>query len=200
MASEQAPVPTGAAPLACPNCGERSSARARFCWSCGAPLRAPLERTEIRKTVSIIFCDLAGSTALGERLEAEALRGAVSAYFAAMREALERHGGMVEKFIGDAVMAVLGVPELHEDDALRAVRAAHDMRVALGELNDELERRWQLRLRVRIGVNTGEVVAGDPGQGQAFVTGDAVNVAARLGQAAGPREIPLSGPTPHLVR
>src|SRR5919197_5044019 len=117
MASEQLAVSTGGAPLVCPNCRERSSAKARFCWSCGAPLRAPLERSEIRKTVSIIFCDLAGSTALGERLEAEALRGAVSAYFTAMREALERHGGMVEKFISDAVMAVFGVPQLHEDDA-----------------------------------------------------------------------------------
>src|SRR5919197_1863668 len=128
MASEELAVSAGALPLVCPNCRERSSAKARFCWSCGAPPRPPLERSEIRKTVSIIFCDLAGSTALGERLEAEAMRAAVSAYLTAMREALQRHGGMVEKFIGDAVMAVFGVPGLHEGDALRALRAAHDMR------------------------------------------------------------------------
>src|SRR5919201_4003073 len=130
MASEELHHPVEAALLACPSCGERSLPKARFCWYCGTALRPPLGRTEIRKTVSIIFCDLAGSTALGERLEAEAMRAAVSAYFTAMREALQRHGGMVEKFIGDAVMAVFGVPELHEDDALRAVRAANDMRLA----------------------------------------------------------------------
>ena len=105
-------------------------------------------------------------------------------YFEAMSEALVRHGGTVEKFIGDAVMAVFGIPTVREDDALRAVRAAAEMRTALAELNEQLELRWGVRLRARTGVNTGEVIAGDPSRGQGFVTGDAVNVAARLEQAA----------------
>ena len=101
-----------------------------------------------------------------------------------MQAVLECHGGTVEKFIGDAVMAVFGIPVVHEDDALRAVRAAHEMQAALAELNEELERDGRRRSQTRIGVNTGEVVAGDPRAGQALVTGDAVNVAARLEQAA----------------
>src|SRR5206468_2906660 len=112
---------------------------------------------------------------------------------------LERHGGTVEKFIGDAVMAVFGVPNVHEDDALRAVRAAGEMREALVALNKELERDHGVSLAARIGVNTGEVVAGDP-QGQTLVTGDAVNVAARLEQAAEPGSVLLGGDTMRLVR
>jgi class 3 adenylate cyclase len=105
-------------------------------------------------------------------------------YYAEMRVVLERHGGLVEKFIGDAVVAVFGVPLVHEDDALRAVRAAVEMCAALESLNDELERESGVRLGVRIGVNTGEVVAGDLGPGASFASGDAVNVAARLEEAA----------------
>jgi class 3 adenylate cyclase len=134
--------------------------------------------------VTVVFCDVTGSTAMGERLDPESLRRVMSRYFAEMRAALERHGGTVEKFIGDAVMAVFGVPAIHEDDALRAVRAAAEMREALEVLNKELERDHGVSLVVRIGVNTGEVVAGD--QSDTLVTGDAVNVAARLEQAAEP--------------
>ena len=108
---------------------------------------------------------------------------------------LERHGGTVEKFIGDAVMAVFGVPEVHEDDALRAARAAVELRASVAELGDEAERRWGARLQVRIGVNTGNVVAGHPASGQSFVSGDPVNVAARLEQAAQPGEILLGQQT-----
>ena len=139
---------------------------------------------EVRKTVTVVFCDVTGSTAMGERLDPESLRRVMSRYFAEMRAALERHGGTVEKFIGDAVMAVFGVPAIHEDDALRAVRAASEMREALEVLNKELERDHGVSLAARIGVNTGEVVAGD--HGDTLVTGDAVNVAARLEQAAEP--------------
>ena len=143
--------------------------------------------------MTVVFCDVTGSTALGERLDPEALRHVLGRYYAEMRAVLERHGGLVEKFIGDAVVAVFGVPVVHEDDALRAVRAAVEMRTALERLNDELERESGVRIAVRIGVNTGEVVAGDLGPGASFASGDAVNVAARLEQAAGADEI-LIGP------
>src|SRR6266571_485044 len=139
-----------------------------------------------RKTVTILFCDVTGSTALGEELDPESLREVIQRYFAEMRAAIERHGGTVEKFIGDAVMAVFGVPHVHEDDALRAVRAAAELREALEPLNAELERDYGTTLSVRIGVNTGEVVTGTE---ERLATGDAVNVAARLEQAAQPGEI-----------
>src|SRR5206468_8532356 len=113
---------------------------------------------------------------------------------------LEAHGGTIEKFIGDAVMAVFGLPTVHEDDALRAVRAAAAMVAELGALNDELEARYGVRLVNRTGVNTGEVVAGDPTTGQRLVTGDAVNVAARLEQAAPPGGVLLGALTHRLVR
>src|SRR6266702_5555302 len=153
-----------------------------------------------RKTVTILFCDVTGSTALGEQLDPESLREVIQRYFAEMRTVIERHGGTVEKFIGDAVMAVFCVPQVHEDDALRAVRAAIDMQASLVELNQEFELGWGTRIEARIGVNTGEVVAADPGSGQSFVSGDPVNVAARLEQAAEPGEILLGEPTYRLVR
>ena len=152
---------------------------------------------ELRKTVSVVFCDLVGSTALGERLDAEALRHLLGRYYAEMRTVLERHGGLVEKFIGDAVVAVFGVPLVHEDDALRAVRAALEMRSALDALNAELERG--VHVGVRIGVNTGGVVAGDLGPGASFASGAAVNVAARLEQAAADDEILLGPETRRLL-
>src|SRR2546425_10507002 len=117
---------------------------------------------------------------MAEKLDSEAVREVMSRYFDEMRGALERHGGTVEKYIGDAIMAVFGLPRIHEDDALRAVRAAAGMQEALRALNDELEQRWGVRLENRTGVNTGVVVAGDPASGQRLVTGDAGNVAARL--------------------
>src|SRR5439155_23616613 len=135
-----------------------------------------------------------------EELDHEYLREVIQRYFAEMRAAIERHGGTVEKFIGDAVMAVFGVPHIHEDDALRAVRAAVEMQSALDDLNDEIEREWGTRIKARIGVNTGEVVAADPASGQSFVSGDAVNVAARLEQAAEPGGNLLGEPTYRLVR
>jgi class 3 adenylate cyclase/tetratricopeptide (TPR) repeat protein len=153
-----------------------------------------------RKTVTVLFCDVVGSTPLSERLDAESMREVMSRFFREMRTVLERHGGTVEKFIGDAVMAVFGVPLLHEDDALRAVRAAADMRDALAALNTQLETGWDVSLRTRIGVNTGEVVVGDPAAGQALVVGDAVILAARLEQAAPVGEILLGPETYALVR
>ena len=154
----------------------------------------------VRKTVTLVFCDVADSTPLGERLDPEALRGVWSRYHETAREVLERHGGTVEKFVGDAVMAVFGIPVVHEDDALRAVRAAVELRDALAGLNDELERAYGVQIEVRTGVNTGEVIAGDPAQGQAFATGDPVVVAQRLEASATGGEILVGDTTIQLVR
>ncbi|MBA3687466.1 MAG: AAA family ATPase [Chloroflexi bacterium] len=172
---------------ACANCGYNSEAGFRFCPSCGAGLAAATPAHEQRKTVTVLFCDLTGSTALGETLDPERLRALLARYFERMKAIVERHGGSVEKFIGDAVMAVFGVPVLHEDDALRAVRAAIEMRDAIPELG----------LQGRIGVMTGEVVTGTA---ERLATGDAVNVAARLEAAADPGEVLIGQPTLALVR
>jgi class 3 adenylate cyclase/tetratricopeptide (TPR) repeat protein len=186
--------------LTCPNCGEQNPDRFRLCGFCGTPLAAELPAQETRKTVTIVFSDLEGSTALGERLDSEALREVIARYFDEMRGALELHGGTIEKYIGDAIMAVFGLPAAHEDDALRAVRAAAEMKRRLAVLNSELTSRWGVSLRNRTGVNTGEVVAGDPTGGQRLVTGDTVNTAARLEQAAPALEVLLGEPTYRLVR
>jgi len=185
----------------CPSCGEENADRARFCSNCATPLGEPdVPAADVRKVVTVVFVDVTGSTALGERLDPEALRRVMGRYFDEMAGVIERHGGTVEKFIGDAVMAVFGIPRLHEDDAVRAVRAAIGMREALAVLNADLEREHGEGLAARIGVNTGEVVAGDPSEGQRLVTGDAVNVAARLEQAAEPGEILIGDPTYRLVK
>jgi class 3 adenylate cyclase/predicted ATPase len=151
-----------------------------------------------RKTVTVLFADIADSTTLGERLDPEAVRQALGRWFDLARAILERHGGTVEKFIGDAVMAIFGVPQLHEDDAVRAVRAASELLTRLESLNEELERGVGVRLRVRIGVNTGEVVTG--GSGGTLATGDAVNVAKRLEEAARGGEILVGELTESLAR
>jgi class 3 adenylate cyclase/tetratricopeptide (TPR) repeat protein len=151
-----------------------------------------------RKTVSVLFCDLADSTMLGERLDPEPLRELLGRWYEEMRIAVERHGGTVEKFIGDAVMAVFGLPRAHEDDALRAVRAALDMQRAVERLNAALAERHVPELRIRIGINTGVVVTGD--DAATLATGDAVNTAKRLEQAAGGGEILIGAVTEQLVR
>jgi class 3 adenylate cyclase/tetratricopeptide (TPR) repeat protein len=174
------------ASLTCASCGQASPAGFRFCGACGAAF-ASEPAAEVRKTVTIVFCDLVGSTALGERTDPEVLRDLMARYHAEVRTILERHGGTVEKFIGDAAMAVFGLPSAHEDDAERAIRASLAMRDAVAAMG----------LTVRIGVNTGEVVAGS---GESLVTGDAVNVAARLEQAAAPEEILVGAMTERLVR
>jgi class 3 adenylate cyclase/tetratricopeptide (TPR) repeat protein len=186
--------------LTCPTCGRENPEGFAFCGYCRSPLVPSAAHAEVRKTVTVLFCDVTGSTSLGEQLDSESTRRVMSRFFEEMRVVLERHGGTVEKFIGDAVMAVFGIPSVHEDDALRAVRAAAQMREALDTLNKELERDRGVTIASRIGVNTGEVVAGDPTASQALVTGDAVNVAARLEQAAGPGQILIGEPTLRLVR
>jgi class 3 adenylate cyclase len=186
--------------IQCPSCGEENPERARFCLNCGTALGTIEPQTEVRKTVTVLFADVVGSTRLGEQTDPESTRRMLSRYFDAMRRVIERHGGTVEKFIGDAVMAVFGIPTLHEDDALRAVRAAHEMQAAVGLLNEELAGASWNPIALRIGVNTGEVVTGEATAGHTLVTGDAVNVAARLEQAASPGEIVLGTTTHRLVR
>src|SRR3954470_24796632 len=194
------PPPTLISVQICPNCGEENPPRFRLCGFCGTALAPAAPAQEVRKLVTILFCDLKGSTALGERLDSESLRETMSRYFDAMSAAITQHGGTIEKFIGDAVMAVFGLPRVHEDDALRAVRAARGMQDALDGLNAGLEKTYGVTLANRIGVNTGEVVAGDVTTGQRLVTGDPVNTAARLEQAAGSCEVLLGELNYRLVR
>jgi class 3 adenylate cyclase len=171
----------------CASCGRESPDDFGFCPSCGNALATASRSREVRKVVTILFCDLIGSTALGDRTDPETLRLLMRRYYETARAILERHGGTVEKFVGDAVMAVFGIPLSTEEDALRAVRAAVELRDTVHELG----------LDARIGVNTGDVVAGE---GDTLVTGDAVNVAARLEQGAGAGEILLGADTLRLVR
>src|SRR5438067_3877214 len=171
--------------MVCANCGHENSDAARFCEACGAVLGGGSGQR--RKVVSVLFCDVVGSTALGELTDPEALRALLARYFDRMKGVVEEHGGSVEKFIGDAVMAVFGVPAVHEDDALRACRAAVEMREAFSGLGIE----------GRIGVSTGEVVTGTE---ERLATGDALNVAARLEQAAQPGEVLIGHETLRLTR
>jgi class 3 adenylate cyclase/tetratricopeptide (TPR) repeat protein len=172
----------------CPACGKENPEGFQFCGFCTVPLSASSSaRRELRKTVTVVFCDVVGSTALGESVDPEALRALLARYFERMKAIVERHGGTVDKFIGDAVMAVFGIPATHEDDALRACRAAVEMRDALPELG----------ISGRIGVNTGEVVTGTA---ERLVTGDAVNLAARFEQSAGPGEVLIGEATHALAR
>ncbi len=172
----------------CPSCGRENPPDSRFCSACGSALAPAAPEREQRKVVTVLFCDLVGSTALGEATDPEALRARMRRYFEDLRVILERHGGMVEKFVGDAVMAVFGIPVSHEDDALRAIRAAWEMRSSIAEHG----------LEARIGINTGEVVVG--GDSETLVTGDAVNVAARLEQAAPAGDAYIGAKTRLLVR
>jgi class 3 adenylate cyclase len=155
----------------CAACGYEAADSFRFCPECGA--RVDGRGREQRKVVSVLFCDVVGSTALGESVDAEALRTMLARYFERMKSIVEHHGGVVEKFIGDAVMAVFGLPAVHEDDAVRALRAAVEMQAALRELGIE----------GRIGICSGEVVTGTQ---ERLATGDPVNIAARLQQGRDP--------------
>src|SRR5438046_9959358 len=172
--------------VACAQCGTENPTRAKFCNECGRPLAQDAPTREQRKVVTVLLCDVVGSTSLGESTDPETLRPLLARYFERMGSIVERHGGSVEKFIGDAVMAVFGVPRVHEDDALRACRAAVEMHDALPEL----------RVQARIGLTTGEVVTGTE---ERLATGDAVNTAARREQAAAPGEILIGEPALLLV-
>jgi class 3 adenylate cyclase/tetratricopeptide (TPR) repeat protein len=192
--------PSNAGARICSTCGEENRDEQGYCVACGSQLAVRGRVRDTRKTVTVVFADPKPTTADGSPPAPEALRDVMSRYFAGMQRALERHGATVEKFIGDAVMAVFGLPIRHEDDALRAVRAAADMQEALPGLNEAFAAEHGITLHNHIGVNTGEVVAGDASLGQRLVTGDVVNVAARLEQAAGAREVLLGDLTYRLVR
>lgn len=178
---------------ACAQCGAELSHGAHFCAGCGAPVVREPEPAEERKVATVLFADLVGSTALGGSQDPERTRVMLDRFYDAMAEEIVRAGGTVEKFVGDAVMAVFGAPASLEDHAERALHAALAMQRRLNELFGE-------QLALRIGVNTGEVVAGRAREGSSFVTGDAVNVGARLEQAAGPGEILVGERTAASVR
>jgi class 3 adenylate cyclase/tetratricopeptide (TPR) repeat protein len=177
---------------ACAHCGEDNPDRARFCLACGSAL--PAERPD-RRPVTALVCDLVGSTRLAERLDAEVLRRVLDRYHETMRAAIERHGGTVEKFIGDAVVGIFGVPSVHEDDALRAVRAALDMCDGVPSLRAELGLEFDLR----IGIQTGEAVADAASAVSGRVGADALNTAARLQAAADPGGVLVGDATADLV-
>lgn len=182
----------------CSSCGAELPGGARFCSSCGAAVAAdPVAVADgALKVVSVVFSDLVGSTALQEALDTESVRRVMTRYYQAMRAVVDRHQGALQKFIGDAVVVVFGVPIVREDDALRAVRCAVDMVAALDELNAELEPAFGVRLHVRTGVNTGELVVNDDG----IFVGDTMNTAARFEQAAGAGQVLIGEATRRLVR
>ncbi len=177
----------------CPNCGQSVPAGARFCPGCATPLSSTGEPSEERKLATVLFADLVGSTELADSQNPERTRALLNRFYDAMAAEIEGAGGTVEKFVGDAVMAAFGVPAAQEDHAERALHAALSMQRRLEELFGD-------SLSLRIGVNTGEVVVGQPREGSSFVTGDAVNVAARLEQAAEPGEILVGERTAAAVR
>jgi adenylate cyclase len=201
-------------PVTCAVCGARSPAGKRFCAECGSPLSAaPLRKSapavpaagldQERRPVTVLFADLVGFTSLSERLDPEDVREIQTAYFGAMSAEVERFGGTIEKYAGDAVLALFGAPVAHEDDPVRAVRCALAMQEALKPIAAETERLWGTALAMRVGVNTGEVVTGfwETGTRRDWaVSGDVVNTAARLQTAAGPGDILIGAETAEGVR
>jgi DNA-binding SARP family transcriptional activator len=176
-----------------------SQRSARLSADAAPPAPPATVRREWRKTVTILVCEI-GSASLGGRPDAEVMRRVMERCRQTSAEIFRLHGGTVETFAGDMIMAVFGIPAAHEDDALRALRAAIEVRRALVMLNDELDAQWKIRLSPRFGLDTGEVVAGDPAPGQALISGDAVHVASSLQDAAVPGEILLSEATCRLTR
>jgi class 3 adenylate cyclase/ketosteroid isomerase-like protein/tetratricopeptide (TPR) repeat protein len=180
----------------CPSCGNELPIDAKFCDSCGAPLHKTIPAQDgapTRKIVTVLFSDLTGSTALGERMDPESVRAIMTPVYASMRNEVEAKGGVVTKFVGDGVMAAFGVPEVREDDAMRAVDAAVAMQQAIARLSLDLP----VVLSLKVGVNTGEVVVGS---GDEDIVGDCVNVASRLEGAAAPGEVLVGEETWRLTR
>jgi class 3 adenylate cyclase len=183
--------------LTCPGCGTEQPATDAFCSSCGTALREETPRPPVaddqqeRRVVTVLFADLAGSTALAERLDPEELRELQGELFELVNGEVERYGGTTEKFVGDAILAVFGVPQAHDDDPERAVRTALAVHARFGAFADRVRARHGAQVGLRIGVNTGDVVAGREAaaRGDLMVSGDAVNVAARLQQHAEPGSV-----------
>jgi class 3 adenylate cyclase len=184
--------------VSCPECGRENPGQARFCHACGTPL--PTVGAGSRRTVTLLFCDIARYTSIGERLDSELLHQLKWRFYSIVTQAVEAHGGSSEKFIGDAVFAAFGAKDLHEDDALRAVRAALDIRDRMAEFNAELRRDWDFEFQLRTGINTGEVTVSPWRAAGGAVTGDAVNVASRLEDAAEPGEIIIAESTQRMIR
>ena len=182
----------------CARCGEENPDRARFCLACGMALRSGVAQS--RKVITVLFADMVDSTGLGEKLDPETMRNVMTLYFEVVRATIERHGGTVEKFIGDAVVAVFGIPAVHEDDAFRAVRTAIDMQRAIADLAGELEERLGRPLQIRIGIDTGEVIAGTDLDDATGVVGDPLNSAARLEKLARPGGIVVGAATHRLIQ
>ena len=179
--------------LTCTNCGHENPNGAKFCMECAKPFATGVPAQETRKLVTALFCDLVGSTSLAEKHDPEVLRPILGGYFDEMRDAVERHGGQVEKFIGDAVVAIFGLPSAHEDDALRAVRAAAEMQRRM----TTLDASSSLPLAARIGITTGEVLV--PADDRPVI-GDVMNTASRLQSSAQPGDVLIGEPTWRLVR
>ena len=182
----------------CPTCGSGVSPPVNFCPNCGTALRIRSPEEEF-KLVTVVFCDVVGSTGLGRQLGVLLTQRIMDRYGETVRRVLGGAGGSVGKRHGDGFMAAFGIPELHEDDALRAVRAADELRAALGELAEEVRRDHGPDLRIRIGINTGNVLVHDAGTVEEEVAGDAVNLAKRFEEAAGADEILLGEETYRLV-
>src|SRR6266508_1622981 len=172
----------------CPTCGMDIAQPGDVCTRCGAPLGASASSGEFR-IVTVVFCDVVDSTVLGERLEPEVTKRVLARYGEAVRRVLGGGGASVGKRHGDGFMAAFGILELHEDDALRAVRAASELRAAIGELSEELRRERGLELEIRIGINSGRLLVNDAGTMEEDLTGDAVNLAKRFEETAGAGEI-----------
>ena len=185
--------------ISCPSCGAENPDGSKFCGQCAASLAAPRPIPEERKVVTTLFCDLVAFTAMSEAADPEDVDSILGDYFARSTKVIESHGGTVEKFIGDAVVGVFGVPVVHEDDPERAVRAG----LRLLEALEVMTRPDDTPLQARVGVNTGEALVRldvDPGSGRGFLTGDAVNVAARLEAAAPPGGVVVGQLTQELTQ
>ena len=180
----------------CSSCRTENPDGQRFCGECGAALSVPNEVR--RRLITVLFCDIVGSTELAERLDAERLRKVLDRYFGAMRGAIQRHGGTVEKFIGDAVAGTFGIPEAHEDDALRAVRAALEMQGAAAEIDAEIDDPG-VRMVVRIAIHCGEAFADEAAAIQGRIAGDVFNTAARLQAAAEPGDVVVSAAAERML-
>jgi class 3 adenylate cyclase len=184
---------------ACPSCGNEIGPGWRYCVHCGTPT-AEAASVNVARLVTIVTSDLQGSTALGERLDPESLREVMTTYIDEMRSVFERHGGTIEKIIGDAIVAVFGLAKIRDDDALRAVESAAESQRVLALLNDRLDQRWGVRLVVRTGVATGDVVVGEAGEGQHVLTGPTLARATTMEQNSPAQEVLLADSTYQAVR